>query len=89
MPLHKGTSKRVHSENVEELMGSYGRKGKIGNIKPKSKAHAEKIANAIAYNTARKAKRGKANPLNQGSSNAPFGQCPGGACPTGMPFLKK
>lgn len=89
MPLHKGTSRKAHSENVEELMHSYESKGKIGNITPISKSHAQRIANRIAYETARKAKGGKTNPLNRGSSNSQMDKNPGGACPTGMPFLRK
>src|SRR6266581_4309016 len=49
MPLQKGSSKQVHSANVEELINSYKEKGKIGNITPKSAQHAREIANAIAY----------------------------------------
>jgi hypothetical protein len=76
MPLHKGSSAKVKSENIKELLHSYHQKGKIGNIKPTSEEHAAKIAAAIAYD---KARRGKTNPIIQGSSNSPLGECPGGA----------
>jgi hypothetical protein len=68
------------------LVDDYEEKGKIGNVKPKSKKHARDVAVAIAYN---KAKKGKTNPIDQGESSAPMGMCPGGACPKGMPFLRK
>ncbi len=89
MPIKKGTSAKVYGENVQELMHSYERKGKIGNIIPKSATHAQRIANRIAYETARKAKAGKANPLHQGTGTMMMGQTPGGSCPKSLPFLKK
>lgn len=52
MPLKKGRSKKVISENIGELIASWKQKGKIGNIKPKSKKHAQKIAVAIAMRKA-------------------------------------
>ncbi|HOM27150.1 MAG TPA: hypothetical protein PKV21_06555 [bacterium] len=54
MPLKKGKSKKVISENIKELIHSYEEKGKIGNVKPKSKKQAQKIAVAIALQQARK-----------------------------------
>jgi hypothetical protein len=54
MPLKKGKSKKVVSKNIRELMHTYEEKGKIGNVKPRSKAHAQKIAVAIALQQARK-----------------------------------
>lgn len=59
MPLKKGRSKEVISQNIAELMASYEEKGKIGNIKPKNKGHAQEIAAAIAYEKARKKKKSK------------------------------
>lgn len=54
MPLKKGKSKKVISSNIRELIHAYEEKGKIGNVKPKSKKHAQKIAVAIALQQARK-----------------------------------
>lgn len=49
MPLSSGKSKSARSSNVAELLRAYKDTGKIGNTKPKSMAHAKKIAAAIAY----------------------------------------
>lgn len=57
MPLKKGTSKKVISTNVKELMGAYKKKGKIGSSKPPSKKKAQKQAVAIALSKAGKKKR--------------------------------
>lgn len=57
MPLKKGKSKKVFKENVEELVRSYEKKGKIGTSKPKSKAKAIKQAVAISYAEKRKGKK--------------------------------
>lgn len=46
MPIKKNQS---HSEIVSELMSSYNKTGRIGNTSPRNAAHAEEIANAIAY----------------------------------------
>ena len=53
MPLKKGSSQKTFESNVSEIMHSYKRKGKIGKVKPRSKAHARKIALAIAFNVKR------------------------------------
>lgn len=55
MPLKAGSSDKTRSENIGELMHAYKSKGKIGNITPKSKAKAAKIAAAIAYKKQREA----------------------------------
>lgn len=44
------------SQNIEELIRAFKRKGKIGNVKPKDKAHARRMAIAIALKKAGKAK---------------------------------
>ncbi len=59
MPLKPGKSQKTISGNIEEMLHSYHEKGKIGNVKPKSEAHARKIAAAAAYNKARESKKPK------------------------------
>lgn len=46
MPLRRNMT---HRAMISELMASYEKDGKIGNIRPKNKQHALEIANAIAY----------------------------------------
>lgn len=41
------------ARDFRELMSSYRRKGKIGNVRPKSKSHARKIAIAVAKDAKR------------------------------------
>ena len=59
MPLSKGKSKSAFKGNVEELMHTYEGKGKIGNITPKDKKHAQRIALAISYKEQRGKKKKK------------------------------
>lgn len=59
MPFKKGKSKKVVRENIAELMESYQDTGKIGNITPKNKEHARKIAVAIAMDKAGKTDKSK------------------------------
>lgn len=49
MPLHKGKSDKTRNKNIQEVMRSFKKTGKIGKIKPKSAKHAAAIASAIAY----------------------------------------
>ncbi|HEY5534374.1 MAG TPA: hypothetical protein VIL99_05495 [Ignavibacteria bacterium] len=56
MPLKKGKSKKVISDNIEEIMHSYHEKGTIGTSSPKSNEKAQKQAIAIAYSLAKKKK---------------------------------
>ena len=58
MPLKSGSSKKVISSNVKELVGAYKEKGKIGTSRPASKKAAVKQAVAIAYSKARGEKSG-------------------------------
>lgn len=51
MPLLKGKGRKVISQNIKEMMDSWKQTGKIGNTKPRSMAHALRIAEAAA-NTA-------------------------------------
>lgn len=48
MPIDKNAS---HEEIVQELMNAYEKNGKIGNYIPKDKEDAQRVANAIAYQT--------------------------------------
>jgi hypothetical protein len=54
MPLKKGKSKKVISENIEEIMHSYHEKGTIGTSSPGSNKKAQKQAIAIAFSQAKK-----------------------------------
>jgi len=56
MPLKKGKSKKVISDNIEEIMHSYHEKGTIGTSSPKTNEKAQKQAIAIAYSLAKKKK---------------------------------
>jgi len=56
MPLKKGKSKKVISENIKEIMHSYHEKGTIGTSEPESNEQAQKQAIAIAFNKAKKNK---------------------------------
>ena len=53
MPLMEGTSKKVISQNIAEIMRSFNRTGKIGTNKPKNTEDALKMAQAIAFGKAR------------------------------------
>jgi hypothetical protein len=59
MPLKKGSSKKVISGNIEEIMHSYHEKGTIGTSRPKSNKKAQKQAIAIAFSMAGKTKQKK------------------------------
>ena len=56
MPLKKGKSKKVISDNIKEIMHSYHKKGTIGTSTPASNEKAQKQAIAIAFSKARKKK---------------------------------
>ena len=56
MPLKKGKSKKVISENIRELMHSFHQTGKIGTSTPESNKKAQKQAIAIAFDMAEKKK---------------------------------
>jgi hypothetical protein len=57
MPLKKGSSRKVISGNIGEMVRSYKETGKIGTSRPKSSSAAAKQAAAIAYEKAGKAKK--------------------------------
>ena len=59
MPLKKGSSKKVISENIEEIMHSYHETGTIGTSTPASNKKAQKQAIAIAFDMAEKKKKKK------------------------------
>jgi len=54
MPLRKGSSQAAISANIDTLISEYKNTGKIGSIKPRNLAHAQRIASAIAYRKAGK-----------------------------------
>lgn len=58
MPLKRGKSRKIVSENIRTLMHDYERSGRIGNIHPKSRKHAQRIAIAIAMRMQREGKKG-------------------------------
>lgn len=62
MPLKKGKSKKVVSENISEMVGSFKKTGKIGASKPKSEKAAQKQAVAIALKEA-----GQSRKMSKGS----------------------
>lgn len=66
MPLKKGTSRKVISENIGETMRSYDKKGRIGSSKPKNRAAAQRQATAMALSEA-----GKAQKMKQGGMIKP------------------
>jgi hypothetical protein len=53
MPLEPGKSQATIGRNISELMRKYKKKRRIGNIRPKNKKQAAKIAAAISYRKAR------------------------------------
>lgn len=59
MPLKKGSSKKVISENIGEMVGKYKSTGAIGTSKPSSSKKATAQAVAIAYEEAGKARKPK------------------------------
>jgi len=56
MPLKKSKSKKAFEYNVAELIHTYKKKKKIGNIKPKNAKKARQIALAIAFKINRRGK---------------------------------
>lgn len=56
MPLQKGSSRKVMSQNIKEVVDSYKQTGRIGTSHPKSKKKAIKQAVAIAYSEARRSR---------------------------------
>jgi hypothetical protein len=53
MPLRRGHSRKVISENIRELMRTYKRDGRIGRSRPPTTRKAVKQAAAIACRKAR------------------------------------
>jgi len=59
MPLKKGYSSKTRSTNISEMMHSYEKTGKIGNTTPRNKDHAQQIAIAASYTSARESAKKK------------------------------
>jgi len=57
VPLKKGRSRKIISQNTEEIVDSWKRTGKIGNSRPKTKKQAVKMAVAISLQKAGKSRK--------------------------------
>jgi hypothetical protein len=57
MPLKKGKSKKVISQNIREMVKSGEATGKIGNVATPTPQKAVEVAAAIAHKQAGKAKK--------------------------------
>lgn len=56
MPLKKGSSRRTISHNIEEMVHSWEKSGKLGTSRPRSKKKAIKQAVAVSLKKAGKSK---------------------------------
>jgi hypothetical protein len=63
MPLKKGSSSKIVSSNIGEMVKSFKKTGKIGESSPKDIKQALRQATAIAYSSA-----GKTKKLNTGGA---------------------
>lgn len=52
MPLRRGRSRKVISQNIREIVHSWERTGRIGNSRPKTRKQAVKQAVAISLSHA-------------------------------------
>lgn len=57
MPLKRGSSRQVISENIRTLMHTYQREGRIVRSQPRDARKAVKQAAAIAYAMARRSRK--------------------------------
>ncbi len=57
MTLKRGSSPKTISANVDEMIKSWKRTGKIGNAHPPTLAKAQEMATAAAYSKARGSKK--------------------------------
>lgn len=57
MPLKRGKSQKVVSENIGEMLHKYKQSGKIGTSEPESMDKARAQAAAIAYSKAGKSRK--------------------------------
>ncbi len=53
MPLKKGKTKKTIQQNIDEMLASWRKTGKIGNTKPRNQRHAIQIASAAAHTKAK------------------------------------
>jgi len=72
MPLKSGSSKKVVSGNIKEMMKKYKKKGTIGTSKPASSKKAQKQAVAIALSKARESVEVVGKLLNEENKVSPF-----------------
>lgn len=57
MPLKAGKSQKIISKNIQEMMRSFEKTGRIGNTRPKNKKEALRIAQAAAFTKSRAGKK--------------------------------
>ena len=53
MPLKAGKSQKTISKNIQEMMRSFEKTGRIGSTRPMNKKEALRIAQAAAFSKAR------------------------------------
>jgi hypothetical protein len=69
MPLKAGSSIETIGGNIGDMIDKYKETGKIGNVTPRSMAHAQQIATAAANQKAGDAKPTKVNSFKKGGMN--------------------
>jgi len=69
MPLKTGSSIETIGGNISDMIEKYKETGRIGNVTPKSMAHAQQIATAAANQNAGDAKPTKVGSFKKGGMN--------------------